>query len=128
MTPENFQEAFRIQREKFASLHKESVEESAKSGYQDLLSEPCTPSVALTFAEMFSVCPTTEGEVSHIRRNPAGARAFLLVADRGGHAIEKNSDALSKRIVEKPTEFYVLSSSVLDYLSALKAQGKMFWE
>lgn len=119
MTRQELLEAYRNQRGKLEAI--------AKS--LDLhLDLPGPPSAALTFAESLLLCPSQHGAIEQMRRDRAGARAFLAIAKSLEPLMLEAGIASAGQTLKESTPFFVLGSAVQEYLRGLKQHNEDSWE
>ena len=86
------------------------------------------PSDALSFAEALMMCPTRQSAIKQMRRDQAAARSFLDIAvfqERHIAAI-RTSDAVTR--LKGTTPFFVVATSMQEYLSHLKKCAPEKWK
>ena len=97
------------------------LREDLAEDLDDLAPIPASADLALSFAEKLMLCPTPEAARTCIRRDMAGAVSFVLAMHGVLQRIEKRTFQLATQSPEHQTPFYVLASTVQEYLDSLQA-------
>jgi hypothetical protein len=100
-------QSFRDQRLKFLFLLEDETKKVLVSGVIEPL-----PNDVLSFAQALIACRTEEAAQSHIRTNPATARAFHAMSQSLAYAVGKGDVQLSIPTVPGQTPFYALGFCV----------------
>jgi len=79
-------------------------------------SRPPIKALAVTFSETLMLCPTSEAARACIRRDVAGARSFLVVADAVLKRIRSQRFQFTINEPQHQTKFYLLSCAIEEYL------------
>ena len=72
-------------------------------------------------------CPTEEEALSRIQRDPAGARIFLISADKMDVAFDKLGLGFADRSAHADTPFFVLGAAVKEYLEDIRDNFPEQW-
>jgi hypothetical protein len=77
---------------------------------------------ALSFAETLILCPTPEAVQSSIKRELPAALSFVLAIQSLQRQLKANSFSLPSEVPEYQTCYYLLASTVQEFLESMREQ------
>ena len=112
------EEMFFNQLEDFCRL----VQQEFLARFNEVKEIPNATSTALAFAETLILCPTQESTQACIRRELEGALSFVLAIQNLQRQLQSHSCSLPSEVPEYQTCYYLLASTVQEYLEKLREQ------
>ena len=86
---------------------------------------PASPQLARIFSESLILCPTSAAAEVCIRRDLAGARSFLVVADGLLRQLRRRRFQFTKHFPQHQTRFYLVSCAVEEFSHRNEREGRV---
>jgi hypothetical protein len=112
------EEKFLAQLEEFCRL----VQQEFLARFDEVKEISNSTSTALGFAETLMLCPTQSSTQACIRRELEGALSFVLALQAVQRKLQAQSYSLSAEVPEYQTCYYLLASTVQEYLEHVREQ------